>query len=349
MAVENFNNDDARAELARLTDVVTPFAVRTAVTLRVPEAIAGGAGQLDDLAKACGADRDALGRLLRYLVHRGVVTEPSPDVFALTEVGELLRNRTGGGHGAYLDLTGLGGRMDLAFAGLPQAIRTGGPGYAAVHGRDFWSDLDAHPDYRAYFDELMRSQQDFTAPRVAALYPWHEVGRVADVGGGSGALLAELLGSHPHLRGILVDRAEPVATASRRFAERGLTERAELVAGSFFDPLPSGADVYLVSRALTDWSDEHAAAILGRCAEAAGDTGRVLVVEVLPTEPHVPHLSGYDLTMLVLVGGRERGLADHEALAGRAGLVRRRRFAGPDGLTLLEFARPDGIMPEPNH
>jgi hypothetical protein len=338
MAVENFNSDAARAELARLADIATPFAIRAAVTLRIPEAIADGAAQLDDLAKACGADPDALGRLLRYLVHRGVFTEDSPDVFGLTEVGELLRDRTGGGHGAYLDLTGLGARMDLAFAGLPHSVRTGEPGYASVHGRDFWSDLDAHPDHRAYFDELMRSQQLFTAPQVAALYPWHEVHRVADVGGGSGALLAELLTAHPHLHGTLVDRAGPVATASGRFAERGLTERADLVTGSFFDPLPAGCDVYVVSRALTDWSDAHATTILRRCAEAAGDTGRVLVVEVLPTEPHVPHLSGYDLTMLVLVGGRERGIADHEALAAAAGLTRRRQFAGTDGLTLLEFS-----------
>ena len=370
MAVENFNSDDARAQLARLADVVTPFAIRTVVTLRVPEAIADGHGELDDLSGVCGADPDALGRLLRYLVHRGVFTEDSPGKFALTEVGELLRDRSGGGHGAYLDLAGLGARMDLAFTGLPHAIRTGEPGYGAVYGRDFWADLAAHPEHRAYFDELMRSQQVFTAPQVAQLYPWHEVGRVADVGGGSGALLAELLTSHPHLRGILVDRDEPVATAAQRFAECGVADRAEVVAGSFFDPLPAGADVYVVSRALTDWSDAHATTILRRCAEAAaqagkdgnaskdgntgkdgkggdagkdgkdgkdGKGGRVLVVEVLPTEPYVPHLSGYDLTMLVLVGGRERGLADHEALAARAGLSRQRLFTGTAGLTLLEF------------
>jgi len=338
MAVENFNDDDARARLAELADLATPFAIRTAVTLRVPEAIAAGTEQLDDLAKACGADPDALGRLLRYLVHRGVFVEAAGQTFRLTEVGRLLCDRSGGGHGAYLDLTGLGGRMDLAFAGLPHAVRTGEPGYASVHGRDFWSDLDARPEFRAYFDELMRSQQQFTAPQVTALYPWQEVGHVVDVGGGSGGLLAELLTAHPHLRGTLVDRAEPVATATRRFAEHGLTERAEVVAGSFFDPLPPGADVYVVSRALTDWSDAHATTILRRCAEAAGSTGRVLVVEVLPTEPYVPHLSAYDLTMLVLVGGRERGAADHARLAAVAGLVARRVYTGTGGLTLLEFS-----------
>ncbi|HET6211110.1 MAG TPA: hypothetical protein VFD94_12035, partial [Jatrophihabitans sp.] len=62
---------------------------------------------------------------------------------------------------------------------------------------------------------------------------------------------------------------------------------------------------------------------------------------VLPTEPYVPHLSAYDLTMLVLVGGRERAVADHVALAGRAGLALRTSYHGRDGLTLLEFGAAD--------
>jgi precorrin-6B methylase 2 len=338
MAVDNPVSDDPHARLDRLVDLATPFAVRTVVTLRIPDQIAAGVQQLDDLAKTCDADPGALARLLRYLVHKGVFTEASPEVFGLTDVGELLCDRSGGGRGAYLDLSSNGARTELAFIGLPHAIRTGEPSYEVVHGRDYWADLDADPEMRAYFDELMLSQQRLTAPQVADLYPWHEVGHVTDVGGGSGGLLAELLLAHPHLRGTLVDRPEPVATATRRFADCGLSDRAEGVAGDFFSPLPAGADVYVVSRALTDWSDRHATAILRRCAEAAGPTGRVLVVEVLPTEPYVAHLSSYDLTMLVSVGGRERGVDDHVALAAEAGLGLRNTYSGPAGLTLLEFA-----------
>jgi 2,7-dihydroxy-5-methyl-1-naphthoate 7-O-methyltransferase len=326
--------DDPAERLDRLTDLATPFAVRTAVTLRVPDRIAAGAGRLDELAAACGADRDALGRLLRFLAHRGVFVEVAPDEFELTEVGKLLCHGEAGGYGAHLDLEGLGARMDLAFAGLPHAVRTGEPGYAAVHGRDLWADLDAVPRFRAYFDELMRGLQRVTAPEVAALYPWRDVGHVTDVGGGSGGLLAELLERHPHLRGTLVDRAEPVATATAMLAERGLAGRVDVVPGDFFDPLPPGADVYVVSRVLTDWGDAQATAILRRCAEAAGSTGRVLVVEVLPDGPH----SSYDLTMLVVVGGRERGLDEHIALAAEAGLRHVHTYRGGAGLALLEFA-----------
>ena len=38
---------------------------------------------------------------------------------------------------------------------------------------------------------------------------------------------------------------------------------------SFFDPLPAGADLYLLKSVLNDWADEPTVAILRRCAEAA--------------------------------------------------------------------------------
>src|SRR4051812_17871266 len=340
MAVDPPASKSANARLDDLVDLATPLGIRTVVTLRIPDQIAAGVHRLDELAKGCDADPATLARLLRFLVHRGVFAEESPEEFTLTEVGELLCDRTGGGRRAHLDLHSLGARPDLAFLALPQAIRTGEPCYAAVHGRDYWADLDADPAMRSYFDELMRSQQLITAPEVASLYPWRQVGSVTDVGGGSGGLLAELLATHPHLRGTLVDRPQPVATAAQRFADRGVADRAEVVAGDFFSPLPTGADVYVISRALTDWSDRHATAILRRCAEAAGAagaSGRVLVVEVMPTEPYVPHLSPYDLTMLVSVGGRERGVDDFIALGIEAELALSATYTGTGGLTLLEF------------
>lgn len=333
---------DPSAELEALVDLGTPFAVRVAATLNIADLIASGVDTVDGLAEACEADRDALARLLRFLTHRRVFTESSPGVFGLTPVGRLLCASGPGDKRTAFEMGGVGVRMDLAFAGLLHSIRTGEPGYASVHGRSLWADLDAEPSYRAYFDDLMRSQQLFTAPQVASLYDWSTVKHVMDIGGGSGQLLTELLLAHPHLRGAVVDRPEPVRAAVERFAAAGLADRAEAIAGDFFEPLPTGAEVYIVSRALTDWNDRSALAILRRCAEAAGTSGRVLVVEMLPTHPYVPHQSSYDLKMLAVVGGRERGADEHIALAAAAGLTIRSVSRGTGGLIVMEFTAGDG-------
>jgi hypothetical protein len=46
----------------------------------------------------------------------------------------------------------------------------------------------------------------------------------------------------------------------------------EIGAGSFFEPLPPGADACILAGDLHDWADVHAPQILCRCAEAADTT-----------------------------------------------------------------------------
>ncbi|MGZ3146463.1 methyltransferase [Lentzea chajnantorensis] len=160
---------------------------------------------------------------------------------------------------------------------------------------------------------------------------------VVDVGGGTGALLGAVLTEHPHLTGAVLDLPEVRPEAEEFLA--GLGGRAKFVGGSFLDPLPTGYDVLIVSRVLTDWPDEDATRILRRCAEAVPDEGRVLVVEVLAGEEHAKNNSSFDLQSLTLLGGRERRPEDFDALAAPAGLVRRARIDGPNGLVVLEYAR----------
>ncbi len=328
--------DDPADRLRDMVDLGDPFAVRVAATLRLPDLIAAGRHTLAELAAATDTNAEALGQLIRYLVRRGVFTEAAPDRFGLTGVGRLLRDSEGGRR-RWLDLDGLGFRMDLAYAGLLHSVRTGEPGYAAVHGRTLWEDTDANPAHRRYFDELMRAEQRRTAPEVARLYDWSSATEVMDVGGGNGGLLAEVLAKHGHLGGVLVDRPASEPAAAATFAELGVSERARFVAGSFFEPLPVAADVVVVSRVLSDWADGPAGAILGHCAAAARPTGRVLVVEVLRSGPDVRDQDPrYDLNMLVTVGGRERAVADVERLAGSVGLAVAQVLRGDGGLVLFE-------------
>jgi hypothetical protein len=54
----------------------------------------------------------------------------------------------------------------------------------------------------------------------------------------------------------------------------GVSDRASVVGQSFFDPLPAGADLYVLKGVLHDWSDRETGMILRRCAEAARPHGR---------------------------------------------------------------------------
>jgi hypothetical protein len=307
--------------LAPLMDLVTPMALRVAATLRLadfmPDDGAGEGAGLGDLAERAGADPDALARMLRHLVQHGVFTEPRPGQFAANQTAAMLRaGQPGAG---WLDLDGFGGRMDLAFTGLAHSVRTGEPAWERVFGQPFWAYLDANPEIGASFDAIMAV--DAGSAAVADGYDWTTVRHVADIGGGTGTLIAEVLRRHPRLHGTLAELPETAARARHYLAGLGLDDRCEIVGQSFFDPLPAGADAYLLSRVIHDWDDAAAIAILRRCAEAAGSAGRVLVIEShAAADGDSAAFAEMNLRMLVLAGGRERTIDHYSALAGTAGL-----------------------------
>ncbi|MDI5979011.1 methyltransferase [Amycolatopsis magusensis] len=324
---------DPAAELAGLVDLATPFAVRAAVTLRLPELIADGTTGLAELAKTAGAHEDSLARLLRHLVAIGLFTETEPETYGITPVSRQLLGEDHRWQRGWLDLDGPGAKMDLAYRGMLHSVRTGESAYGAVHGVPFWDDYQRDERLRVFFGAIMAAHAWQTGPAVAAEYDWAPVRRVLDVGGGIGALLSEVLRRHDHLQGAVLDLPPVEPETKQALADAGLAERAQFVGGSFFDPLPGGYDVLMVSRVLTDWGDDDAVRILRRCAEAAST---VLIVEVLAGEEHAKNNSSFDLQSLTLLGGRERSLEDFRALAAAAGLAVRTERTAPGGLVLIE-------------
>jgi hypothetical protein len=305
-----------QVNLWALTDLCTPWCVHVVATLRIAEHLDAGLTRIDHLAAASGSDRDSLHRVLRHLVEKGLFEEPAPGRFVLNEPARGLLSPT---FRLGLDLDAFGGRMARAWGSLLAAVRTGAPAYHTVFGRPFWDDLQAHPEIAASFDALMGPAGHGTPdPEVQLTGGWDSVRTVVDVGGGTGALLAGILRAHPTVRGTLVDFPATVARSAEIFDAAGVSDRVTTVGQNFFDPLPSGADVYLLKSVLGDWPDREAAALLQRCAEAARPAGRVVVLSgVSPDDEFGPSPS---LLMLVLVGGRDRTLSEFRLMARAAGL-----------------------------
>lgn len=303
-----------------MADLATPMAIRVAATLGVADHLAAGRRTAPEIAAAVGAHAGALDRLLRHLVTIGLVTADGVGGYALTGLGEQLRDDHPAGRRRWLTIDGAVGKGDLSFVDLLHSVRTGQPAYAIRNGVPFWEDLAANPALSASFDALMSHHVEIDDIGIADAYDWAALGHVVDVGGGSGALLAVLLAAHPGLRGTVVDLPGPAAGARRTLRDKGLAERAEVVTGSFFDPLPAGAGGYVLSAILHDWDDDAAVKILRRCADAAGERGVVLVIEAIGADGASPS-TAMDLRMLVYTGGKERGLAELDALARQAGLA----------------------------
>jgi hypothetical protein len=305
-------------DLWELSDLATPWCVHVVATLRVADYMAEGEEHVGPLAAACGADAESLTRVLRHLASKGLFEEHEPGRFTLNDAAmDLMDDRFRLG----LDLEGFGGIMANAWSTLLPAVRTGKP---VVR---IWEELDARPAIAAQFDAMM-GPAGHGVPSADVLFDpseWPSMRTVADIGGGTGSLLGEILEAHPHLHGTLVDLPRTVARAD-------LGAHATTVGQSFFDPLPAGKDLYLLSRVLNDWPDAEAGMILRRIAEAMTPASKLMVLSGLSPAPKPPP----NLLMLVLVGGKDRTLHEFRELAGAAGLAVANHGELPSGKFAVE-------------
>ncbi|WP_274648653.1 methyltransferase [Paenibacillus humicola] len=299
-------------DLEALSDLCTPWCIHVVGTLRIANHIAAGTDDVEALAAAAGCDAYALHNVLGYLADKGVFEEPQPGRFALNDVSKGLLDPS-----RRPDLNGIGGRFALAWGTLPAYVRTGASGYAAFFGLPFWEDLAAHPELAESFDALMGpAGHGIPDPDIPVTGGWGPIRSVVDVGGGTGAMLAEILKAHPEIRGTLVDLPATAARSAETFRNAGVAGRVTAVGQSFFDPLPAGADLYLLKSVLSNWPDRETAAILRRCAEAARPSGRVMVLGGV-----TPDDAPRKLTIeMVLLGGKTNTLSEFREIARASGL-----------------------------
>ncbi len=314
------------AVFERALGIIDTKAMVVATDLGIAEALADGPRTAAELATEVGADADALERLLRYLVGRGVFRRRRDRRFANNGTSNRLRVD----HPASL-------RPWVRFFGAPwhvaiwneleHSVRTGDGAAGKVFGHDFW-DYVTHenPEAGLVFDEAMEAASRVQLDTVARRYRWPAEGRVCDIGGGTGTLLSAIVSANPGIDGVLFDLPEVVAKAGPVLEAAGVAERIEVVGGDFFAAVPENCDRYVLQAIVHDWDDESCVRFLSRCREALPGGGRVLVLEfVMPDHDGDAIVKATDLEMLVDTGkGRERTRSELETLFARAGLQVRR-------------------------
>jgi hypothetical protein len=302
-----------------LMDLMTPWCVHTVATLGIARHLDAGIDSVGALAQAADCDERALHNVLGHLATKGVFAEMSPGRFALTDAGRSLLGMP------FLDLNGIGGRFAGAWETIPAYVRTGRPAYADKFGRPFWDDLAAHEALATEFDDLIGPGGHATPDPDFGL-PMDEIQTVVDVGGGTGTLLREVLRAYPHVRATLVDLPGTVARAQGAFATVGQ---------SFFDPLPGGADLYVLRSVLNDWPDAETDALLRNAAAAMGASSRLIVSGGVAADDAPRRL----MIEMVLLGGTTDSLAAFRERAVRAGLDVVRAGEQADGRYYVELKR----------
>lgn len=310
----------AMIRLMEQADILRPMAIRVAAGLRLVDLLSENPATAGDLAAQTGTSAPHLEKLLNYLVDQGLFEVDEAGRHTPTEAAAPLHSDHPFSVRRVLDVHGGVGRSQLGLVGLLHTIRTGETCHQSVFGRRYWDDLNSGPEFRDGLREDGNRAPGFGADEIYFGYDWSTRGSVLDVGGNNGMVLIGLLQTHEHLTGASLDLPVLASIAQEEIENAGLTDRARGIAGSFFEELPTGYDVYLLSGILNDWTDDEAVTILRNVARAAAGAPILLAEINLHYTMLSADVSQLELYMSTLVPSPVRSVDDLTALAERAGL-----------------------------
>jgi O-methyltransferase len=207
---------------------------------------------------------------------------------------------------------------------LLEAVRTGKHQAPATLGRELFDYYSTAPEEAAAFTAGLAGMTSVAGAEAARVIDTADARLAVDVGGASGDLLHDLMKVNPKLRGVVFDLPHVAPDALAAATKAGLADRLEVEGGDFLEAVPADGDLYLLRYILHDWDDDNCVRILRNCRKAMAPGARVVVLEMIlgavGAEPFA--VPSQDLNMLVMLGGRERTVAQFDDLFSAAGLRR---------------------------
>ncbi len=323
----------------QLDRMITGYWISQAIYAAAKFDLAGhlkeGPKSVEELAKATSTNSEALYRLLRALASVGIFAEGESRQFSLTPLAEPLRSDVPGSKHALALMTG--DEQFRAWAEIDYSIQTGKIAFEKVFGKPIFDYLGENPDKALICDAAMVGIHGRESNAILDAYDFSRIGVVADIGGGNGSQITRILKKHKNLKGILFDLPHVIERAKQQVESEGLSDRCQLVGGSFFDSVPEGADAYMMRHIIHDWDDEKALTILRNCHQAMASTSKLLVVEsVIPAGNEPFNGKFLDLHMLLIPGGKERTEEEYRSLFAKAGFELNRVIPTDTEVSMIE-------------
>lgn len=284
------------------------------------------------LASELGVDGNILLRLGRALSTFGIFTVDAEGRIAHNSCSRMLRRgRYPSQHWAARFWSSSG--IWQAWGDLRHSLRSGEEAFKHVHQRQFFDYMHDHVIEAETYRQYMASGYPGRHEAISSMLEFTEAAIVIDVGGGTGALIRALLDRHQEIVGVVYDQPEVICNLEL------MDKRMDVRAGNFFESVPSGGDVYVLSWVLHDWPDAKALEILRSCCRAMTSASRLVIVErLINVDPANcdPFDLLLDINMLILHEGQERTRAEFDALLNAAGFAPLRLICAQPDFSVFE-------------
>lgn len=297
-----------------------------------------------ELAQATGTHAPSLYRVLRGLASVGIFAEDRQAKdgqrrFASTPLAETLRRDAPGSMRAFA-MAELGQEHFVAWGNLLHSVKTGEIAFDNHFGQPVWEYYAGHPEDAEVFNDAMTGMTELVNGAVTSAYDFSGFGKIVDIGGGHGALLAAILKANPAARGVLFDLPHVAEGAAARLAAEGVSNRCDITSGDFFKAVTPGGDAYVMKFIIHDWDDEKSVAIMKNIHRAMAEGGKLILIEQIVPEDSSPSFAKFiDINMLVMTGGRERTEKEFAELFTAAGFRLTRVVPTKSPFSVIEAVR----------
>lgn len=161
---------------------------------------------------------------------------------------------------------------------LLTVLRTGKPANWAGTAAADWATAMEDEGFARRFTAAMDCRGVYLGQRAADAIDLSERTQLLDIAGGSGVYACAFVARNAHLRASVFEKPPVDGVARRAIAQRGFTDRVDVVAGDMLSgPLPGGYDVHLVSNVIHDWDLPKVRTLLAR-SFAALEPGGLLII-----------------------------------------------------------------------
>ncbi|SPY78111.1 methyltransferase [Providencia rustigianii] len=303
--------------LNKATGFMFHAALCAAVKLKLAETLEAPPKTAEQIAQEIGAIPTVIQQILRILATQNIFTSTYDECFTLTPEAEfLLESHPYSLRNAVLMFTDQTFWMPSYYL---SDMAKGVPIFEKLFGGTFYEYWEKNVDLPENFHAGMASYSRLENPFIVDKYPFPENSLIADIAGGRGGLLLEVLKSNPLTHGILFDRL--IITDKHLLHQLGDDSRWETQTGSFFDSTPA-ADFYLLKAITHDWDNEKLINIFNVIRRSMKKTSKLLLIDTHVINDNKPNF-GKNIGLIcsnLMIGADGRTKEELENLLAQADL-----------------------------
>jgi ubiquinone/menaquinone biosynthesis C-methylase UbiE len=200
------------------------------------------------------------------------------------------------------------------------SVKTGESTLGLFIKNDAFDHISQSKELNDLYNKAMTNTSKMQVAAILSVFDFGKFKHVVDIGGGTGLILSTILSKYKKIKGTLFDLPHVVDNSKDLIKDQDILNRLKIIAGTFFETIPEGGDLYMMKNILHCWDDENSVKILLNIQKVLPKEGKLLIIETIIKNDNKPSFGKMtDIYMMVGLGGRERTQKEYQILLKMAG------------------------------